>query len=823
MIFLNSVVLLGLAAVAIPILIHLINRRRAPVLEWGAMRFLRASLSARQRRTLIEELILMVLRCLLVALIVMAVARPFVPSTSRIPWALVLPALPAAAICAGAGTVMRTRRLLRCALLGLAALLFGGALVASTVEYVFQGRQWRVAAGGQDVAIVVDGSMSMTLVVDGRSNFQRAVEEARAVIRACRGADTATVILAGPAPREPAVGPTSDFGLVASALDTLAPTNGSMGLLAALDVAAGALGEGHNPAKKIVLITDGQSVGWEARAEARWQFLAGTFKQLPTAPRIICRTLSLPAEYDNAAIGDVRLSRAVVGTERPVRIDVQVLNCGTVRTEPSSVEVAVDGSAPEREQVGPIEPNAAETVHFAHRFDVPGPHLISARLARDDALPADNAAVRVADVLAKLPVLLIDGAPSSRPLDSAASFMALAMAPGERSQEYLIEPTVVPVTEVGEMSDLSVYRVVVLADVAKLPPAAAVTVGAFVRNGGGLLIAPGGGVEPAFYNGWRAEEAEPFTPGSLAEWRSVPDNPMRLGPKTFSHPALAVIAEPSQSDVGAATVDAWWRIEVNANDPSVRVGARFESGEPLLVERKVGKGFVLMTAAPLGARDSNLPALKCFVPLMHELTYYLAAPTMAEVNVKPGTLVSFEVAAPEGSAKGEVEVVTPSNARRPTEVALAGKAMIVRCSWTGEPGLYRIILPQRQPATHDAGENGGETVPFVVLGDPAEGRLTALTDADLERARKEVAISRARTTDEMIAALVGDIPGEEVWKQLAACALLALLAEIAVAGWITIQRRSHSVEDVRFGSEPVDSQSLRDRLRGKPAAAGESP
>lgn len=823
MIFLNSAVLLGLAAVAIPILIHLINRRKAPVLEWGAMRFLRASLSARQRRTLIEELILMVLRCLLVALIVMAVARPFVPSTSRIPWALVLPALPAAAICAGAGTVMRSRRVVRWALFALAALLFGGALIASFVEYVLQGRQWRAAGGGQDVAIVVDGSMSMTLVADGRSNFQRAIDEAHAVVRACRAADTVTVILASAAPREPVVGPTSDFGLASSALDTLVPTNGPMGLLAALDVAAAALAEGRNPGKKIVLITDGQNVGWEARAEARWQFLAGTFKQLPTAPQIICRTLSLPAEYDNAAIGDITLARAVVGTDRSVRIDVQVLNCGTVRTEPSTVELAVDGSDPEREQVGAIEPNAAETVHFTHRFDTPGPHLVSAHLARDDVLPADNTAMRVVGVLAKLPVLLIDGAPSSRPLDSAASFMALAMAPASAGKDSLIEPTVVPVTDVGELRDLSAYRVAVLANVANLPPAAATTLGVFVRNGGGLLIAPGGRAEPAFYNDWRAEEGEPFTPGRLAEWHSVPDNPMRLGLKTFTHPALALTAEPSQSDAGAAGADAYWRIEVSDNDPSVRVGGRFESGEPFLVERKVGKGFVLMAAAPLGGRDTNLPALKCFVPLMHELTYYLAAPTMPESNVKPGTPVAFELAAPEGAASSEVEVVTPSNARRRAEVTTGGKTIVVRCPWTGESGLYRIMLPQVQSGPHDAGGNGGEGVPFVVLGDPAESRLTPLTDADLERARKHVAISRARTTDAMIAALVGDIPGEEVWRQLAACALLALLAEIAVAGWITIQRRSHSVAEVRFGSVPVDSQSLRDKLRQKPAAAGGNP
>lgn len=72
MTFLNWAMLAGLAAVAIPILIHLLNRQKATLVDWGAMRFLLESLTSRSRRILIEEIILMVLRCLVVALLVMA-------------------------------------------------------------------------------------------------------------------------------------------------------------------------------------------------------------------------------------------------------------------------------------------------------------------------------------------------------------------------------------------------------------------------------------------------------------------------------------------------------------------------------------------------------------------------------------------------------------------------------------------------------------------------------------------------------------------------------------------------------------------------------
>src|SRR5215475_4713899 len=70
--------LFGLFAVAIPPLIHLLNRRRYNVVDWGAMQFLQISETTR-RRIMIEELLLMLLRMGLIAIFVMAIAGPLLP------------------------------------------------------------------------------------------------------------------------------------------------------------------------------------------------------------------------------------------------------------------------------------------------------------------------------------------------------------------------------------------------------------------------------------------------------------------------------------------------------------------------------------------------------------------------------------------------------------------------------------------------------------------------------------------------------------------------------------------------------------------------
>src|SRR5438270_8189274 len=72
----TGMMLTGLAAVAIPPIIHLLNRRRHDVVDWGAMQFLQVS-EVTRRRLLIEELLLMLLRMGLIAVLVLALADPF--------------------------------------------------------------------------------------------------------------------------------------------------------------------------------------------------------------------------------------------------------------------------------------------------------------------------------------------------------------------------------------------------------------------------------------------------------------------------------------------------------------------------------------------------------------------------------------------------------------------------------------------------------------------------------------------------------------------------------------------------------------------------
>src|SRR6185436_7883678 len=75
--FLAPAFLAGLAAIAIPVIIHMINRERKVVVEFPSFMFLERIPYKSVRRQKIRHLALLILRCIAVAMLVAAFARPF--------------------------------------------------------------------------------------------------------------------------------------------------------------------------------------------------------------------------------------------------------------------------------------------------------------------------------------------------------------------------------------------------------------------------------------------------------------------------------------------------------------------------------------------------------------------------------------------------------------------------------------------------------------------------------------------------------------------------------------------------------------------------
>jgi len=652
--------LLGMITVAAPVIIHLLNRRHARTVPWGAMRFLRASMAARNRRILLEEFILLLARCAIPVLLFLAAARPVATLASPISWPFLFGSGAAALILLAAAAVLwHTRRRQAWAALGLSAAAAGIAIGAFLYGRFADARHRPGGAGRTDTVIILDASRSMALKPEefSESNFERAVREARNLIATMRPGDTVGILLAGPTAVPLIQGLTYDRKAADRTLQRVRTAlAGVADIPAALDAALNVLRRTANPNQRIVVFTDGQRIGWRIDDVETWNYLRRRTAMRQVRPAVLVRRFPTPPLFRNLAIEDVTFSREVIGTDSPVTIQVSVRNTGLTPLKPDAVEVSVDGRPVARRAVRNLIPAGNSlVVPCSYRFRKAGIRVVRVRLIADDDLPADDAAVRVIDVLDALPVLLVEGAPSPVPLENASDYVRIALNPtgkemqtdAQRTLEALAAPRTVTAANLPQAGAPDQWLVIVLADVRALPPAAARAIAGAVRRGAGLLITAGPRSDPDFYNHWTTPEGESICPLRLTAWQEMP-SPVAPAPGTLQHPALDALRRALERTPRSVFVRATWRTETPTFGAEVQIGGKLENGLPFLAEKNVGAGRVCMITFPLHPSVTTFPLHPAFVPVTDRLVAHLGASNVALLNLRPGQEFVYRLSAGGG-------------------------------------------------------------------------------------------------------------------------------------------------------------------------------
>ncbi|MGI6496027.1 MAG: BatA domain-containing protein [Kiritimatiellia bacterium] len=689
MLFLHGIQLAGLAAIAIPIAIHLFQRRRSRRVPWGAMIFLRDSLSNRHRNVLLEDMLLLVVRCLAVALAALAFARPFLPSGAGAAWALALPAGLLATVLLAATVALPPRSKGRRRLFSAALLLAAAAGLALLAEHRMSRRRFGGSAQ-RDIALVIDGSSSMHMERDGKTLFQQAIDDAHQIVRAAPRGTAFSLIVGGAIPSPDLPIPTSDRQQVLRALNDARPSFGTLRVPDALALAATTLAQGYHGAKQIVVIGDAQRIGWETADPESWAALRTAFERLPAKPSIVWRRLPLPATIRNAAVASITPSRTIVGTDRPVRIDIAIANTGTESITPQSLALIVDGKPTVHRAIGQIEPGTTRTLSFPVTPERHGAQLVEAVLDARDDLPDDDRAVRVLHVLDRLRVLVVDGGTDVSSLERPGTYTALALRPDagtlarpddppapaqppddaaqdEEAPGLLVDPVLLPANALATHGFFDDYAAIVLADVPRLPDAVASNLATYVEQGGGLLLFHGARADKEFFNAWSgpagrvaplplAEFQSPLVQAAtnaLARAASQADAPaavaaaVRAAKTTLptldfargSHAALQRL--PEGSDLDGAPLERWW----TSGEPGAlaRVGARLSDGTPFLAEKRLGHGMVLQIPFSPEPSAGALVTRRSFVPFMHELVHYAARPATVDLNIPPACTATLRL------------------------------------------------------------------------------------------------------------------------------------------------------------------------------------
>lgn len=735
----NWLMLLGLSGVAIPILIHLLNRRRFDVVDWGAMRFLQVSEITR-RKIFIEELLLLLLRMGLIAVLVLAMAAP---------WA--------------SGPLVEK--------LGL--------------------------ADNRDLVLVFDGSAPMSYTDDSdKSLHQKAVEWARDLLDRLAPGDNLAILQA----REqvlPVVGELiADRRRLRKALDQLPAPSGACDWPLALEAAQQVLKNSHRSRREIILLGDGRKAGWaDERTLGRWKLLAGQVTGDQAPPRLWMVALDRPDDQPvpNWSLTPLRSGRARASTSLAFGSTLKVLNQKYER--PYSLRYRVDrldSPTPDSDEKTrgialplPVRDDLRDgrlPLSFTHTFDGPGSHLVSLIVEPDrperkkdktligepikDRIPADNRQ-DFAVMLPLLPVLLVDGLPP-QPKRQGADFLQVALAPTAQ-KTWLVRARVVPLEELVPSLGKDIGpepntrpRVLVLCDVAFLTTEQREAVGKFVAAGGGLLVTHGPNTNAVQVNKDLYRNGNGFLPTSLEEVVGneedpiptdgvTPDPAAHPQPSTFSHPALELFRGNQSGGLGNARFPRWWKLTQPQPLPGGRtdnpshavVAASLTTRAPFLVEKQYGKGRVIQCCVPLNDTwGTNLHRREVpeFTLLAHELIVYLAGSRGFDYNLTPGQPLVYQPMDDESADRATLK------APHGETIELEGKDGVLVHKDTRLPGVYTLTTSRNR------------TVYFVVQPDPrGSDDLSLCSKNDRDQVTEVLGVKYLRDRADLLAGTEHDL------------------------------------------------------------------
>lgn len=638
----------GMAAGSIPLIIHLLNKRKYRQTDWAAMRFLLAALKKNKRRIELEQWILLAIRTLLVLLLVMAMARPVLES--------------------------------------LAPALFAGQ------------RSHRV--------LVLDGSMSMTRKLAAETRFDRAKSLARQIVKQARRGDLLSVIQMGEPPKVIIGEPSPNLEQVGREIDLLKPSQGATDLTASFASLRRVLESSPLPNKEIIFLTDLQKATWARPGADNATALKAEIEKLSAAKvRPVLLDLGSGAE-PNQAVVSLSVLTPVVTVGVPVNVRAQVRNFAPQSKPAARVRLIVDG------QLGPeqtVDLPVAEpvTLNFTQIFRDAGDHVVEVALD-DDMLAADDRRRLVVPVKEKLRILLVDGDLNPEPFAAETDYLAQALSPQESgqeagaanapaAQESGLPPVALDVVAESRLNsvELALYDVVMMANVSQPSDPEAISLDKYVRSGGGLVVFTGDRVVAEGWNSRLAVPERDLLPASIGQ--SVGDAAKKTGaflidPLAYRHPIVASYEGATPAVTSGLTQVATWQYNklTRSPDSPARVALAFDSGDPAVVEVARGRGHVVLVATSADSHWSTWPLHPSYPVVMGEVALLAASGRTGEKNSLVGQPI--EQSYPSSAGASAVTLRTPESGTRELVLRTDGDTSMLRLDPPETSGIYEAEI-----------------------------------------------------------------------------------------------------------------------------------
>jgi len=318
---------------------------------------------------------------------------------------------------------------------------------------------------------------------------------------------------------------------------------------------------------------------------------------------------------------------------------------------------------------------------------------------------------------------------------------------------------------------LANFAVVFCVNLPAFNPPAAERLLAYLSTGGHLVWICGQNVQANAYNRMSESAKGLLLPASLGDIRTPAPGgaeSWRIGLIDKDHPALAPLAEPASL---YQSVLVYKHFPISGNSPETRVLARLDDGQPLLVERNVGAGSVLLLGTGVHVQWTNLPLKPLFLPLVARLTFHLAGAEGDRSQLQAGA----PLIVPLGSQADVVELEIARPTGEVVRTRSEPNASAFRYTETHEAGVYLVRSTSAKNPKQFA---------FAVNGDPDECDSETLSHAELAARFGRNPLVFCEDPADVAGAVQRLRTGKGLWELLLTAVLIGLLAEAFLANRI---------------------------------------
>ena len=750
--WLSNPLMLGVGALAIlsPIIIHLLNKRRFKIVNWAAMDFLFDAEKKNRRRVKLENFILLLLRCLAMLLLGLLLARPFLPSG-----------------------------------------VFGDATQFQRV-------------------ILLDDSLSQRVKIGNQSAFEISKDRVKQLLQKLAtdsGSDLLTLYVTSDA-EKPVGGLASEpvtidsLDAVMARIDELECSDQSADYVAGLNEIIGFLEGDISQSNQVVYVmSDLRRRDWIDAAED--QSANAPHKLLEKVSQATPNTFLVDVGstlQDNLAVTSIQAEDLLVA-DTIVRFSVSVTNYGESDANNVTLRCRVDDFQPQTEAIASIAPGQTEWVTFRYLFqhdqqafdlkafaDRLEDNMVNSRImveiipdgATRDSLAEDSQAFFAARTLKGIPVLIVDGDPSSVEERSESFYLKTLNLPGTG--------ILVDTATVGELETISLskYKVIFLCNVDEASPDRIESLKQWVLDGGGLVFMPGDRVRASTFNKAFFRDGNGLSPMKL----EVMEGDVGRGDWILmeiqdpDYPALRV-AQDEAIGFDNVEVFSWWRGAVKPDQLGVSVSTPLLLGNqdktPAIAERVMGQGRTVTFAFSADADWTLWPAHPTYVCVMWDLVQDLVGNRNEASRYQVGSSVKQLVDLSQYQLRGGLldpsEEKVEANAK-PIEDVKDSVLYEVEFSGLEKRGFYEMQLRR-------ADEQVVKQL-FAVNVDPSEDDLRRL---DLPALPNNYFGEQTRlvSADQMV--MQGETrSSNEVWPQILLL-LIAVLGTEQFLGWWFGRRR----------------------------------